>query len=127
MLKVEVELKNIVRAADGEDATTQRELRSLFRWLQDAQQEHLSTVQPVRHRAHPGEMGSGLETILALVSTSASLLQLLMSVDSFRQARRPRSQVVIRIHGATAADLEAVRQATPELTVLSDATEEPES
>ncbi|WP_030253333.1 effector-associated constant component EACC1 [Streptomyces violens] len=125
-MKVELELRNAharTGAVDAEDETTQHELRLLRNWLHDARREHHSTIEPGRQRTHSGEMGTGLELVLALVSTGASLIQLLISVDTWREARRPRSQIVIRVNGATAADLEAARQAVPDLTVLAGETE----
>lgn len=127
-MKVEFELKNAARAhtgaIDAEDGTAEHELRLLRNWLHDARREHHGTIESGRPRAHSGEMGTGVELILALVSTGASLVQLLISVDTWRQARRPQSEIVIRVQGAAAADLEAARRAAPGLTVLADAPED---
>ncbi|MEU6161709.1 hypothetical protein [Streptomyces sp. NPDC047130] len=110
-MKVELELR------DG-TGTTQRELRSLHRWLNDSRAEHGATAEPVTGTPRPGEMGTGVELILASVSTGAALLQLVFAVDAWVKARRPRSQVVIHLHGVTAEEAASLGRAAPGVTVV---------
>ncbi|MFI8997862.1 hypothetical protein [Streptomyces sp. NPDC053542] len=134
-MKVAFEQKDSGRERGGPDETgggserneqnERNELRLLHRWLLDARrrQEHSATVE-VDDAARPGEMGSGVEVILASVSTVVSLVQLLMSYDAWRQARRPQSEIVIRVRGASSGDLEVVRRDVPGVTVLPDENDE---
>ncbi|MGW0608391.1 effector-associated constant component EACC1 [Streptomyces sp. NPDC002640] len=110
-MKVELELR------DG-TGTSQRELRSLQRWLNDSRAEHGATAEPVTRPPRPGEMGTGIELILASVSTGAALLQLVFAVDTWVKARRPRSQVVIHLHGVTAQEAASLGRAAPGVTVV---------
>ncbi|MFG2092267.1 hypothetical protein [Streptomyces sp. NPDC048612] len=73
---------------------SRKELRSLYTWLCD-----------------------DLEAVLALVSTLATLAQLPFSYAAWRDGRRPRSQVVIQVMGAMPGELEAVREAFPDVSV----------
>ncbi|MER7394864.1 hypothetical protein ABT381_05025 [Streptomyces sp. NPDC000151] len=128
-MKVAFEQKNSGWEHGGPDeagvGNERNELRLLHRWLLDARRrrEHSATVV-VREAVRPGEMGGSLEAILASVSTVVSLVQLLMSYDTWRQARRPGSEIVIRVRGAAPGDLEVARRDVPGVTVLSDEDED---
>ncbi|MEU9123982.1 hypothetical protein AB0C96_29645 [Streptomyces sp. NPDC048506] len=93
---------------------SRRELRSLHAWLHDdrALRDGMR-IEPVRERSG-GAMGGDLEAVLALVSTVAALAQLPFSYAAWREGRRPRSQVVIHVHGAAPDELTAVRRAFPD-------------
>lgn len=110
-MQVELELRD-------DTGTTQQELRSLQRWLHDSRAEHGATVEPVTGAPRPGEMGTGIELILASVSTGAALLQLVFAVDTWVKARRPRSQVVVHLHGVTAEEAASLGRAAPGVTVV---------
>ncbi|GAA3159785.1 MULTISPECIES: effector-associated constant component EACC1 [Streptomyces] len=95
-----------------------QELRSLHTWLRDDRAlRGRIPIEPVRGEARPDEMGGDLEAVLALVSTLATLAQLPFSYAAWREGRRPRSQVTIRVTGATPGELEAVREAFPDVSV----------
>ncbi|MFI9052021.1 hypothetical protein [Streptomyces sp. NPDC053427] len=97
---------------------SRQELRSLYTWLcDDRSLRGRIPIEPVRGPARPDEMGGDLEAVLALVSTFATLAQLPFSYAAWRDGRRPRSEVVIQVVGATPGELEAVREAFPDVSV----------
>ncbi|MEU8683499.1 hypothetical protein [Streptomyces sp. NPDC048611] len=97
---------------------SRKELRSLYTWLcDDRSLRGRIPIEPVRGPVRPGEMGGDLEAVLALVSTLATLAQLPFSYAAWRDGRRPRSQVVIQVMGAMPGELEAVREAFPDVSV----------
>ncbi|MFJ9417300.1 hypothetical protein ACIRPT_24385 [Streptomyces sp. NPDC101227] len=97
---------------------SRQELRSLYTWLRDDRSlRGRIPIEPVRGPARPDEMGGDLEGVLALVSTLATLAQLPFSYAAWRDGRRPRSQVIIQVTGAMPGELEAVREAFPDVSV----------
>ncbi|MGW8973855.1 effector-associated constant component EACC1 [Streptomyces platensis] len=97
---------------------SRQELRSLYTWLcDDRSLRGRIPIEPVRGPARPDEMGGDLEAVLALVSTLATLAQLPFSYAAWRDGRRPRSQVIVQVAGAEPGELEAVREAFPDVSV----------
>ncbi|MFD5393428.1 hypothetical protein ACFWJW_04225 [Streptomyces sp. NPDC127097] len=106
---------------------SRQELRSLYTWLcDDRSLRGRILIEPVRGPARPDEMGGDLEAVLAVVSTLAALAQLPFSYAAWRDGRRPRSQVIIQVMGAAPGELEAVREAFPDVSVRPIAGDGPE-
>lgn len=90
--------------AAGPDQEQEEELRSLFGWLADDRslRGHVR-VERVAAQA-PGRMGPGLEAVLAVLSTTAAVVQLPLSYLAWRQSRRPAAPVTINVIGADSAE-----------------------
>ncbi|GAA3190570.1 hypothetical protein GCM10010451_45430 [Streptomyces virens] len=85
------------------------ELRSLLGWLADDRSlrghVRLERIAPVGS----GRMSPGLETVLAVISTTAGVLQLPLSFLAWRQSRGHRTPpVTVQVVGTDPAEVEAV-------------------
>jgi hypothetical protein len=103
----------------GEDSA--RELGLLYGWLADdrALRDEVR-LEPLHEKGVPGEMGLGLEAVLALVSTAATLGQLPLSYAAWRDGHRPSSQTVIYVRDGGPEALRSVREAFPDAHVRSE-------
>lgn len=87
----------------------EEELRSLLGWLTDDRSLR-GHVRLERVTADsPGRMGPGLETVLAMISTTAGVLQLPLSYLAWRQSRGRRTpSVTVHVVGTDPAEAEAL-------------------
>lgn len=101
---------------DGPDSD--REIGLLYDWLSnDRTLRRDIELRPVRERSAAGEMGLGLEAVLALISTGAALGQLPFSYASWRSGHRPSSQTVVIVHDGGTDALRSLREAFPDAQV----------
>jgi hypothetical protein len=110
---MEIEFK--LSGADGE-----REIALLYGWLADdrALRDEVR-LTGLYEQGVPGEMGLGLEAVLALISTAATLGQLPFSYAAWRDGHRPSSQTVIYVRDGGPGTLQSVRDAFPDADVYS--------
>jgi hypothetical protein len=98
-----------------------REIGLLYGWLADDRALRGEVrLEPVHEKGVPGEMGLGLEAVLALVSTAATLSQLPFSYAAWRDGHRPSSQTVIYVRDGGPEALQSVRDAFPDAHVRSE-------
>jgi hypothetical protein len=84
------------------------DLRSLYRWLADDRSLRGEAVVEKETDGSDTWMAPDVETIVAVVSTAATLSQLPLSYLSWRQGRRPKAEVRITVVAADEAEARAL-------------------
>ena len=105
---------------------SEREIDLLYDWLVDDQALRDEVRLTALHeQGATGEMGLGLEAVLALISTAATLGQLPFSYAAWRDGHRPSSQTVIYVRDGGPEALRSVRDAFPDAHVHPEESEAP--
>ena len=102
-------------------ADCEQDLWTLYTWLRDDRTlQGQVTFECIGEQAQPGDMGAGLEAVVAVVSAGAAVVsagaavgQLTASIREWHEARRPRSIIVVVVSDGDPKDVQPIIDALP--------------